>query len=228
VRSLELLDGAVAELMTTVSAGGQLGRRLGILEQISTEQRLKSVSELQSSLASDSDWSLLVQMDLDPKPDCRISPKSPMTRREAITNLIRSRSSQQTRQAMFLDPGHPLIQIALAGLKEYSRQADFLREYGVNRLPENAAISREAAEMLMTQKDLSRATQVIEKVFRLAPDHPETIRLMETIANTLQILPEKGEFDEWLELTRKRLVEHHEAAGQIDKAAIWKALNTQK
>lgn len=60
-------------------------------------------------------------------------------------------------EALAVDPGNPLIQIALAGLKDYAEQAEFLREYGVKHLPADAAVCREAAGMLRAQHDEARA-----------------------------------------------------------------------
>ena len=211
IRSRHVIDGVTAQQVTTVCAGGRLGRRLGILEQLSAEQRLGEVADLQSSLARDLDWRLLVQMEVDPRPDSLISPNSTITRREAITHLIRMQSMTSLRHALYLDPGHPLIQIGLASLKEYAMQAGFLRDYGVQRLPKDASICREAAEMLLKQHDVLRSLQALEKAIDLEPDHPQSIGLLKAVVKELEILPPGDGVAESLDRARRRLTESTQA-----------------
>ena len=171
-RSVEMLEGTAAETLVAFAAGARLDRRLGTLQLLSAEQRLASARNVPSSLANNPDWLVLVEVCLAPRPESRILPRSTMTRREAATRLIRLRTAESVREAMLVDPGHPLIQIALAGLKARAPQAEFLREYGVSRLPDDAAVCREAADMLKGQNDIPRATRALDKALRLEPDHP--------------------------------------------------------
>lgn len=163
IRSLQPIDGTAANIMTDVAAGTHLGEQLGILEPVSSEQRRKLLPEFLSLVHDRPDWSMLIQLDLDSQPDSRISPASTVTRRQAITNLLRSGSSDQIHEAMILDPGHPLLQIALAGLPEYAKQATFLRDYGLNHLPNDPDDCRAAADMLLAQKDELRSRQALQK-----------------------------------------------------------------
>ena len=141
--------------------------------------RSASARDVPSSLANNPDWLILVEVCLAPRPESRILPRSTMTRREAATRLIRRRTAESLREAMLVDPGHPLIQIALAGLKAHAPQTEFLREYGVSRLPDDAAVCREAAEMLKGQNDIPRATRALDKARRLEPNHPQGNRLLQ-------------------------------------------------
>ena len=50
------------------------------------------------------------------------------------------------------DPGHPLIQIALAPFESDTRRAEYLRNFGLNHLPADAKLWIRAAEMLLVQK----------------------------------------------------------------------------
>ncbi len=179
VRSLEPLDGTAAETLVAFAAGARLDRRLGTLQLLSTEQRLASARGVPASLANNPNWLVLVEVCLAPRPESRILPRSTMTRREAATRLIRRRTAESLREAMLVDPGHPLIQIALAGLKAHAPQAEFLREYGVSRLSDDAAVCREAADMLKGQNDIPRATRALDKACRLEPNHPQGNRLLQ-------------------------------------------------
>ena len=103
-----------------------------------------------------------------------------MTRREAATRLISTGVAGCIREAQGIDPGHPLIQIALANLDDYQYQADFLREYGTNRLPNDAAFCRTAVEMLV-KHDKPRARRALQKAKALAPDHPDLPALQKLV-----------------------------------------------
>ena len=183
ISSLELLDGTLAEAITTTESGERLGRQLGMLEQVPTEKRQLMVQALEQGLANHPDWTTLVQQDLYPQPNLPISTKWTITRRDTATSLIRNGTAESIRSVLLIDPGHPLLQIALASLNDYARQADFLREFGVKRLPDDAAICREAAELLIQQNDRRRAMRIVEKTIQLDPDNPETIRLKKLLAN---------------------------------------------
>jgi WD40 repeat protein len=67
-----------------------------------------------------------------------------------------------TQNAYLIDPTHPLIHIALAGLSglSYGKRADFLRAYGIARLPGDPAIRARAAKMLIEQKQPELARKV--------------------------------------------------------------------
>ena len=179
VRSVEPLDGTVAETLAAFAAGARLDRRLGTLQLLSAEQRLASARDVSASLANNPDWLVLAEVCLAPRPESRIVPRSTMTRREATSRLIRLRTSESIREAMLVDPGHPLIQIALAGLKSHAAQAEFLREYGVSRLPDDAAVCREAADLLRSQEDIPRATRALDKARRLEPNQLQGNRLLQ-------------------------------------------------
>jgi tetratricopeptide (TPR) repeat protein len=154
-----------------------------MLENIATEKRHLMVLALESALANHFDWSLLVQQDLYPQPNLPISKKWSITRRDTATRLIRNGSPESIRSVLLIDPAHPLLQIALAGLNEYARQAEFLREFGVTSLPNDVEFCRDAAEMLMKLNDRPRAMRAVEKAIQLDPNNPDTIRLRKIIAN---------------------------------------------
>jgi WD40 repeat protein len=63
------------------------------------------------------------------------------------------------QNAYLIDPTHPLIHLALAGL-EYGKRADFLRAYGIARLPADPTIRARAAKMLIEQKQPELARKV--------------------------------------------------------------------
>ena len=212
------MDGQTAELLTIVSAGVQLGRSRGTLESVTTEQRLSFVPKLQTSLSQDVDWGLSTQLELDPQPESRISPRSGITRRQAVTRLIRSRIPERIREAHVLDPGHPLIQIGLAGLTEFAKQAEFLREYGVSHLHLNIGFCHQAAEMLTEQGDDIRSIRAMEIADSMESNQSETIRLLEQNVNRLESIGETLEGNRLVRFAKNRLADHYEAIGEGGKA----------
>ena len=71
-------------------------------------------------------------------------------------------------------PNHPLLHIALAGFETDSKRADFLRSFGLARLPKNSAICTRAGEMLLAQDRPELALAAVDKALlaliqRLSP-----------------------------------------------------------
>lgn len=205
VRSSEALEGQIAELITAVTSGLRLGRRSGVLESATLDERLIGRDSLRSSLDPNSDWSILLEAVVDPLPDSRISPRSSATFRQTASSLIRSKSLQAIVQAMNLDPGNPLLQIGLAGTSEYALQRDFLREYGVKRLPPDETVCRDAAAMLLDQGDLGSAALALDAAFRSEADHSATIQLMQQVVEKADSLPADAAIQPAIDQLRKRI-----------------------
>jgi hypothetical protein len=75
-------------------------------------------------------------------------------------------------EAYELDPGFPLIHLALASVEADPERAAFLRDFDLKRLPAScnytteldpAEITLEAAEMCAEQKDWSRVSVALDK-----------------------------------------------------------------
>jgi hypothetical protein len=68
----------------------------------------------------------------------------------------------ETEHAYDLDPWHPLIHLALAGFENEPIQADFLRQYSLDRLPNDLKLRQRATEFLRQQgkEDLAREVEL--------------------------------------------------------------------
>jgi hypothetical protein len=96
-----------------------------------------------------------------------LSPGAALTRRERADQQLAIaldtnkffNTSILFDNAYLIDPTHPLIHIALAALA-YGKRADFLRAYGIARLPTDPAIRARAAKMLIEQKQPELARKV--------------------------------------------------------------------
>ena len=66
-------------------------------------------------------------------------------------------------------PNHPLLHIALAGSETDSKRADFLRLFGLARLPRNSIICTRAGEMLLAQDRPKLALAAVDQALLVDP-----------------------------------------------------------
>jgi WD40 repeat protein len=97
-------------------------------------------------------------------------------------------TEQWLRNALVFFPDHPLIHIALAGFENDSKRADFLRSFGLARLPKNSMICTRAAEMLLAQHRPELALAAVDKALLADPADLPAQRLRPQV---LQAIGEK-------------------------------------
>ena len=78
-------------------------------------------------------------------------------------------TEEWVRNALVLLPDHPLLHIALAGFETDSKRADFLRSFGLARLPKNSIICTRAGEMLLAQDRPKLALAAVDKALLVDP-----------------------------------------------------------
>src|SRR5260221_12404420 len=86
--------------------------------------------------------------------DRTIFPASDVKIAEWVDNTLLTNPNvheEWVRTALIFLPNDPLLHIALAGFETDSSRADFLRSFGLARLPKNSAVSRRAVEMLIAE-----------------------------------------------------------------------------
>jgi WD40 repeat protein len=117
--------------------------------------------KLRNSETIAASWRPLIAWWLAPANERALSPGATLTRREYVDREIANVTNdyEKIRNAYLMDPTHPLIHIALAGLEEW-KHADFLRAYDIARLPADPAIRARAAEMLIKQRHPELARKV--------------------------------------------------------------------
>jgi hypothetical protein len=81
------------------------------------------------------------------------------------------------RNALIFLPNHPLLHIALAGFETDSKRADFLRSFGLVRLPKNSVFCRRAGEMLLAQHRPELGLTAVDKALLADPTDLSTQRL---------------------------------------------------
>jgi len=66
-------------------------------------------------------------------------------------------------------PDHALLHITLAGFETDSKRADFLRSFGLARLPKNSLLCARAGELLLAQHQPELALAAIHKALLVDP-----------------------------------------------------------
>jgi hypothetical protein len=69
-------------------------------------------------------------------------------------------NQHEAEHAYDLDPWHPLVHLALAGFEQDRIRADFLRQYSLDRMPDDPNVHQHAAEFLREQGKEDLALEV--------------------------------------------------------------------
>jgi WD40 repeat protein len=86
-------------------------------------------------------------------------------------------TEEWVRNALVFLPQHPLLHIGLAGFETDSKRADFLRSFGLARLPKNSVVCTRAAEMLLAQRIPGLALAAVDNALHADPKDPTAQRL---------------------------------------------------
>jgi hypothetical protein len=89
------------------------------------------------------------------------------------------------RKALVFLPDHALLHIALAGLETDPKRADFLRSFGLARLPKNSVVCKRASEMLLAQDSLNLALAAINKALIIDPSDLSAQRLQVRVIDAM-------------------------------------------
>ena len=89
------------------------------------------------------------------------------------------------RKALVFFPDHALLHIALAGLETDPKRADFLRSFGLARLPKNSVVCKRASEMLLAQDSLNLALAAINKALIIDPSDLSAQRLQVRVIDAM-------------------------------------------
>ena len=112
--------------------------------------------------------------------DRTIFPASNVKIAEWVDNALLTNpnvTEEWVRNALVLLPDHPLLHIALAGSETDSKRADFLRSFGLARLPRNSLICTRAGEMLLAQDRPKLALAAVDQALLADPQDLPAQRL---------------------------------------------------
>ena len=112
--------------------------------------------------------------------DRTVSPASDVKVAEWVDNTLLTNPSvteEWLRNALVFLPDNPLLHIALAAFETDSKRADFLRSFGLARLPKNSVVCMRAGEMLLGQQRPELALTAVDKALLADPANLSAQRL---------------------------------------------------
>jgi hypothetical protein len=113
---------------------------------------MKLESQLRPHMNEETDYARLLRWRLLAPEQRPVDPYGIATQAEAADVIIRpDMNSAEAQHAYDLDPWHPLVHLALAGFEKDPIEADFLRRYSLDRLPNDSKLRQRAAEFLRKQ-----------------------------------------------------------------------------
>src|SRR5271157_2080865 len=104
--------------------------------------------------------------------DRTIFPTSDVKVDEWVENALMTNqnvNAEWVRNALVFLPDHPLLHIALARFETDSKRADFLRSFGLARLPKKGVVCTRAAEMLLAQQRPELALAAVDNALLADP-----------------------------------------------------------
>ena len=200
------------------SGGDRAGRGASDSIAGSPAQQIESLSDIASGLQFSNDGSLVMvneerrsqltkqlqDLAQDFRPDARfirwffstgrdrtIFPASDVKVADWVDNALLTNpnlTEEWLQNALIFLPDHPLLHIALAAFETDAKRADFLRSFGLARLPKNSAVCTRAGEMLMAQHRPELALAAVDKALltdpAAVPAQRLRLRVLEAIARS--------------------------------------------
>ncbi|MBP7948198.1 MAG: hypothetical protein KA004_00990 [Verrucomicrobiales bacterium] len=164
----ETLDGSLAGKLVAACAGAKMDRETAALRVLPAEERARLLQLLVSSLAGKPQWQAAVAALIPGEPTTRlVFPPASVTQRDAATNLISTLNPAAIREALLLDPAHPLLPFACAHIET----ADPVL---AGRNPKRAvwliARGRQQLPPAVSAPDLRLAAQLVAEVAKTVPE----------------------------------------------------------
>ena len=144
----------------------------GSLVAVSEERRSQLTKHLKESVQGLGSNARFIQWFISTGGDRTVFPASNVKVAEWVDNAILTHpnlTEEWLRNALVFLPNHPLLHLALAGFETDSKRADFLRSFGLARLPKNSVVCTRAAEMLLFQHRPELALAAIDKALLADP-----------------------------------------------------------
>jgi WD40 repeat protein len=147
----------------------------GLLEAVDEERRSELARQLKDFAQDSRPNGRFIRWFLTAGSDRTIFPASDVKVVEWVDNVLLTNSNvteQWLRNALIFLPDHPLLHIALAGFESDSKRADFLRSFGLARLPKKSAVCTRAGEMLLAQHRPELALVAVDNALLAHPADP--------------------------------------------------------
>ena len=159
------------ESLSDIASGLQFSAD-GSLVVVNEERRLQLAKELKELAQDLRPNARFIRWFFSAGGDRTIFPASEVKIAEWVDNALLTNpnlTEEWLRNALVYLPDSPLLHIALGGFETNSKRADFLRSFGLARLPKNSAFCARAAEMLLAQHQPELARAAIDKALLADP-----------------------------------------------------------
>jgi WD40 repeat protein/serine/threonine protein kinase len=177
------------ESLSAIASGLEFSDE-GSLVAVNEEQRsklTKQLKDLAQGLGPGACFSFL-RWFFGTGSDRTIFPASDLKIAEWVDNALLTNSNvteEWIRNALIFLPEHPLLHIALAGFETDSKRADFLRSFGLARLPKSSAVCRRAGEMLLVQHQARLALAAVNNAVLADPTDQAAQRFRLEVLNAI-------------------------------------------
>jgi predicted oxidoreductase (fatty acid repression mutant protein) len=144
----------------------------GSLVAVDEERRLKLTKQLKDLAQDPGPDARLIRWFFSTGGDRTVFPASDVKVAAWVDGTLLTNpnvTEEWLRNGLVFLPDHPLIHIALAGFETNSTRADFLRSFGLARLPKNSLVCTRAGEMLLVQHRPELALVAVDKALTANP-----------------------------------------------------------
>src|SRR5271165_6696539 len=175
------------ESLSAIASGLEFSAE-GSLVAVDEEQRSKLTEQLKDLAQGLGPGARFIRWFFSTGSDRTIFPASDVKIAEWVDNALLTNSNvteEWIRNALNFLPNHALLHIALAGFETDSKRADFLRSFGLARLPKSSAVCRRAGEMLLAQQQPRLALTAVDKALLADPTDQPAERLRLTVLNAM-------------------------------------------
>ena len=167
------------ESLSAIASGLEFSDE-GSLVAVNEEHRSKLTKQLKDLAQGAGPSARFIRWFFSTGSDRTIFPASGVKIAEWVDNALLTNSNvteEWIRNALIFLPNHPLLHIALAGFETDSKRADFLRSFGLARLPKSSAVCRRAGEMLLAQHQPRLALAAVDNALLADPTDQTAQRL---------------------------------------------------
>jgi hypothetical protein len=161
----------------------------GLLEAVDDERRLKLAGQLRDFARDSRPEAEFIRWFFSSGKKRTIFPASDIKIVDWVENTIQTNSNlteQWLRNALIFFPDHPLLHIALAGFESDPKRADFLRSFGLARLPKQSQDWVRAGEMLFAQHRPDLALVALDNALAA---HPADATVQNLRLKVLEAMP---------------------------------------
>jgi dipeptidyl aminopeptidase/acylaminoacyl peptidase len=160
----------------------------GSLVAVNEENRSKLAKQVKDLAQGLDPNARFIRWFFSPASNRTIFPASDVEIAEWVDNALLTNpnvTEEWVRNALVLLPNHPLLHIALAGSETDSKRADFLRSFGLARLPRSSIICTRAGEMLLAQDRPNLALAAVDQALLSDPKDLPAQRLRLKIVDAM-------------------------------------------